>query len=628
MRGVITKVNRLGKYIEVSFPSFSLKYYTEDKNLLSNAKKEDSFFVKKGREQDGRLYCSTPPLIQPRKEALDYYLKKGKIKTYGTESWEELVKFSTSLLSEDKFRAAALNWWKKNIVFRSFRLISLSLHDARKIADLQGATNLEGVYEKVLEQPLVYPFLSIELCDKILSYHAKKIPSFMLPVLRLTRDIYKKLENGWVYTPEREIKRLLHCYSEYLPVLEELNISVENNCFYYRAVLEAEKKLVKKLLQLRETKVEKIEAHLESDLSSEQKEALKLCLDNPVVIVEGYAGTGKTTLIAELVRYLPNAVVLSFTGKAVSRLRKVVNETCCLTIHKLIYSDYVPSEIIIDEASMVSLPLFSALISRYPLKRIILVGDPFQLPPIEYGRVFERLISSKKFPSSKLSKIFRTTENLILENSFNLREGKLEEFSTGDSFQLISGEIPQVFQLVQSLYPEMVTIITPYVRFLRDLNKGCQDIYHRGKPFHLDIYNNRYFIGDRVMCTENDYDKDVFNGEEGVVIEVRAKKLRVQFASGIKEYDMEEEEDMAKISLAYAMSVHKAQGSEYPLVLFFLEKRPNGHSSFLNQRMIYTAITRAKEKLYFIGSSLELEEGCQRVLPFTYDNIVKRLSAS
>lgn len=622
MQGKVIKVNKSGKFLEVELPCGEVKFHTQDRKLLNHSRKKDLFYAHEAVVQEGNLVCLTPPLLQPDPKETEYYLAEGRIKGTG-EDFDTLTKTASSLNKHDIVRYKALGWWRKEIVHRALRLINVDTQTARKVAKIKGRDDLHGIREEIILNPMVYPFITLDDCVRLFSFHGKKIPPFMMPILRLTRKVYDNLNNGWVYTPEWEVKKILPDYSSYLKPLEELNVVKEGKFFYYREALEAEKTLAKRVTEIAgKEKYEVGETEPREGISPEQLEALRLCLREPLAIVEGYAGTGKTTIIAELVRRLPEAVVVSFTGKAVSRLKKVT-EGCCLTIHKLLFSEYIPSEIIIDEASMVSLPLFVSLVSRYPLRRLILIGDPCQLPPIEYGRVFEKLVASGLFPMARLSKVFRTQEDHILVNSLNLREGNLDRLEEGDNFRLLPGGVKEVLGLVEKLRPHEVTIISPYKNPLKELNRGCQEIYHKGKRSYPDLYGNRYYLGDRLMCRENDYEKEVFNGEEGIVTSINSKSMRVIFSSGIKEYNLQEEDDMEKVMHSYAISVHKSQGSEYNNVVFFLEDRI--HGSFINKRMVYTALTRAKEKMFLVGNEADIYHGCHKDLPPSYDNIISRL---
>lgn len=620
MRGKVISVNKLSHYIEVEFPEAVVQYTTDNKQFLHHTKRKDAFYVHEGKIQGKYLSTLTPPLISPNREEMDYYMQVGKIKI--SNDYDTLTRLSTSFSKQDIPQDHSFSWWRKNIVQRSFRLLGIDMGTAKKVAQVNKEKSLEGTYEAILQNPLIYPFISLETCQSIMAIFGKKIPESMLPLLRVSRKVYDNLGNGWVYTPEWEVRRLLPTYMDFLPSLEKLKIIKDGSCFYYVEALEAEKLFADYINKLNKADKFPLPEITEEHLSEKQKEGLELCLTEPLALIDGCAGAGKTTLIQALAKYLPSAVLVSLTGKAVSRLKKI-SKNLCMTIHKLLYSDHVPDILIIDEASMVPLALIVAVFAKCALKKLILVGDPFQLPPIDYGRVFERLLDSKRYPTVTLDQVFRTKENTILENSFNLRKGTLSSFSEGENFNLVSGDMDKVFDIVKSMIDKDVTIISPYTRPLRDLNRGCQEIYHKKKRFFIDMYGNRYFCGDRVMCTENDYDRDVFNGEGGKIVDINERKMRVEFASGTKEYNLQEEEDMAKISLSYATSVHKAQGSEHDNIILFLENR--SHGSFLNQRMIYTSLTRAKETFHFVGSKEELIVSCRKSISISHDNIIARL---
>jgi hypothetical protein len=620
MRGKVVSVNKLAHYIEVEFPEAVVQYTTDNKQFLHHARRKDAFFVHEGKIQGKYLSSLTPPLISPNREEMDYYMQVGKIKI--SNDYDTLTRLCTSFSKQDIPQDHSFSWWRKNIVQRSFRLLGIDMGTAKKVAQINKEKSLEGTYEAILGNPLVYPFIPLDVCQNIMAIFGKKIPESMLPLLRVSRKVYDNLGNGWVYTPEWEVRRMLPTYMDFLPSLEKLKIIKDGSCFYYVEAFEAEKLFAEYINKLASSDKTPLPEITDNDLSEKQRQGLELCLTEPFAMIDGCAGAGKTKLISTLAQYLPSAILVSLTGKAVSRLKKIT-KNCCMTIHKLLYSDLIPEIVIIDEASMVPLALAVAMFSKCPLKKLIMVGDPFQLPPIDYGRVFERLLDSKKYPTVTLDQIFRTKENTILENSFNLRKGSLSSFITGDNFNLVSGDMDKVFEIVKEMKDKDVTIISPYTRPLRDLNRGCQEIYHKKKRFFIDMYGNRYFCGDRVMCTENDYDRDVFNGEGGKIVDINEKKMKVEFSSGVKEYNLQEEEDMAKISLCYATSVHKAQGSEHDNIILFLENR--SHGSFLNQRMIYTSLTRAKETFHFVGSKEELVNSCRKEISASHDNIISRL---
>lgn len=619
MQGKVTAISKAGKYLEVEIDGNIYFYNTDKRKLLYNVRERDIFYAHEAKIQDKTIVAVTPPLISPDKNEVNHYLNKGKIKF--NHDYNTLTHLST-ILGTYNNQSHALAWWRKNIVQRSFYLIDVDMDSVKKIARLKGFDSLRGVYELILQNPLPYPFLKLEQCVYLSSFKGRKIPPFMYPLLRVSRKIYENLLNGHIYTPEKEIARLISNHDKCTEAFEEQNIVRDGNKYYYKEAFEAEKTLGRKVNKLLARDKHVYDLANVGDLSDDQIEALKLSLNEPIVCIEGHAGSGKSTLIIELVKKLPDAVVVSFTGKAVSHLRKITG-TLCLTIHKLLVSDFVPSEIIVDEASMVSLPLMVALLRRCELKRLILIGDPFQLPPIEYGRPFERMLQCN-IPKFSLSHVFRTKENAILDNTLNIRKGNLTSFITNENFVISGGGLDDVFNLVKSLQPKEVTIICPYTAPLNELNRGCQEIYHSGKNFYKDMFGNKYCLGDRVMCRENDYDRDIFNGEEGVVTSVDNNKIRVKFNSGIKDFSMTEGEEMSKIMCSYALSVHKSQGSEYDNVIFFLPNR--SHSNFINSRMIYTALTRAKEKLFYFGDIQELLLASGRKIPFVYDNIIANLN--
>lgn len=642
-------------------------YLTSLPQMIYNVREQDVFFCFSVSFECKMLICKTPPLIRPDESIPLYYLRKSGLSAEKVQLLEEKISsgeisdlFSSLvfLSSMSKESSVSLNpvltflsevvgekilkWWRKEIVLRRLKLLGLNFNDARKVSELiNEETSLYGVYESVLQNPLPFLFLDLEVCDSIYQMSGNKIRPELLRPLKIARQIYTRLvASGWVTTPTWWMDKNFPYYESEIQNLKLLSITKSEGMYYSRAY-EIEKEVCFKIAKLHlSTKLPEIETpcdeppqNLESDvlLTEQQQQALSLAVKCPFSLIVGSAGTGKTTIIRKLSQLLPNAYLVSFTGKAVSRLSMVTGKKA-YTIHKLYYSKKgvgsTITEVIIDEASMVSLPLFYKLL-EFPLIRLVMVGDPCQLPPIEWGRPFERIINSKMFPTSQLTQVFRTEDNFILENASRIRlnEGFFS-FSQGANFRIFEGGKEVVFDLIRRLIAtgrkqNDITVISPYNSMVAELNKGCQEIFHPDQPFVKDRFHRSFYEGDRIICTENDYLNNVFNGEEGIVTEICDEMIKVTFPSTTVIFKLQDEEDMGRITHSYVMTVHKSQGSEWPVVIFFLETRP--HKAFLNQRLMYTGITRAKEVLYCVGSEVDLAASCQKEAPKVFDNMLLRL---
>lgn len=372
-------------------------------------------------------------------------------------------------------------------------------------------------------------------------------------------------------------------------------------------------------------------------LSPEQLHALESILTRRVAILTGGPGTGKTTLIRAInatFEALGKKVVLAApTGRAARRLSEIVNKEA-KTIHRLLGYNFRDDSfeknpgnpidadtIIVDEASMVDTVLMYHLIKAVPLTSIlILVGDVFQLPSVGPGNVLKDIIASETVPVFYLTTIFRQArESPIIINAHMIREGEFPDLNPRES-----GEELSEFYFIEKHTPEAVvaTIVKLCSRSIPDrfyldsmkeiqvltpmhkgevgtlnLNKVLQQVLNKN-PTRLKGLGYVYKIGDKVMHLKNNYQKDVFNGDIGIVdaIDEETREVAVDYDGRTVIYEPEE---MDELSLAYAISIHKSQGSEYPAVVVPLMTQ---HYALLQRNLLYTAITRGKNLVVLVGT--------------------------
>jgi exodeoxyribonuclease V alpha subunit len=371
------------------------------------------------------------------------------------------------------------------------------------------------------------------------------------------------------------------------------------------------------------------------ELSHEQEQAVKMALEHPVSILTGGPGTGKTTCLKALIATLDHQKkrygLASPTGRAAKRLSEATGSPAS-TIHRLL--EFSPVDgfkrnpdnplnvdfLVVDEASMLDLLLTNHLLKALrPGTHLLFVGDIDQLPSVGAGDVLRDLIESKVAAVTRLETIFRQAEDSqIITNAHRINQGQTPFFAKGEQgdFYLFPAEdaaaaadwvvdvvterIPQTFgfdglgdiQVLSPLYrgPAGVTILNE--RLQEKLNPPAQ-----GKA-EKSLYGTIFRVGDKVMQTRNNYDKLVYNGDIGFIqgIDLVNQTLAVDFEGHPAEYEWSEADEL---TLAYAVSVHKAQGAEFPVIVMPVVTQ---HYMMLQRNLIYTAITRARNLCVLTGN--------------------------
>ena len=383
-------------------------------------------------------------------------------------------------------------------------------------------------------------------------------------------------------------------------------------------------------------------------LEEEQQEAVRQALQQKVLVITGGPGTGKTTLLNSLLALLRRAkfsfVLAAPTGRAAKRMAESAGEEA-MTIHRLL--EYNPHEggfqrsedrpleadvVIIDEASMVDLALMDNLLSAIDRhSHLVLIGDVDQLPSVGPGSVLRDLIDSGMIPVVMLRRIFRQDRHsLIVANAHRILQGQSLVTQSDNSerdFILLARESEE--EILQSL-KELVKEKLP-----RTLNLAADEIAHAIQlltPMHRGMLGtiqlNREMqsllnpIGDSLQRGEN-YDKGIYNGDLGRITDIDRKegKVHVDFYDKTVEYN---DDELDEISLAYATSIHKSQGSEYPVVVIPLHM---SHYMMLHRSILYTAVTRGKKRVVLVGSRRALAMAIQNVrLERRYTGLKEKLA--
>ena len=383
--------------------------------------------------------------------------------------------------------------------------------------------------------------------------------------------------------------------------------------------------------------------------SGEQEQAIRQAASSGLLLITGGPGTGKTTILNGILELLGRmqlkCLLAAPTGRAAQRLTEVTGEDAS-TIHRLLEAGIDPATgemvftrdesnplkadaVIVDEMSMVDVQLLSSLLHAIPKgRRVILVGDPDQLPPVGPGFPFQDMLRSEMLPTVRLTEIFRQAQkSLIVMNAHRVNRGQLPDLRTvnSDFFFMRRPTEDGVCQLIRDLCttrlpnnmgisPEQIQVLSPTRKGTvgtGNLNQLLQAALNPPAPDKKERKLGDYTFreGDRVMQIRNNYDimwkkrdglgvgAGIFNGDVGTIqkIDPAAETLTVVFDDREAEYDFSQ---LSELEPAYAMTVHKSQGSEYRAVILTAW---NGSPYLLTRSVLYTAITRARELLIIVG---------------------------
>ncbi|CAO4178699.1 SF1B family DNA helicase RecD2 [Methylorubrum populi] len=392
-----------------------------------------------------------------------------------------------------------------------------------------------------------------------------------------------------------------------------------------------------------------VEARTGKALSESQADAIRLALRARLCILTGGPGVGKTSTLDAILRILTakgvRVLLAAPTGRAAKRM---VEQTGleARTLHRLLEIDPrnggfqrgedTPLDcdlLIIDETSMVDVPLMNAVLKAVPERAgLILVGDVDQLPSVGPGQVLADLIASGRLPVARLTEIFRqAAESRIVVNAHSINTGRMPAGAPkGEESDFYLVEIDEAEEGVDTLV-ELVTrriprrfgldpirdiqVLTPMIRGSlgsRNLNNALQRELNPSPPVEVERFGWRFAPGDRVMETRNDYDRDVFNGDLGTIsaIDPDEEALTVDFDGRPVVYPFGELDTLVP---AFAKTIHKAQGSEYPAVVIPVVTQ---HRTMLARNLLYTGVTRGRRLVVLVGQrraiQMAIREGASR----------------
>lgn len=379
-------------------------------------------------------------------------------------------------------------------------------------------------------------------------------------------------------------------------------------------------------------------------LSDEQQQAVRRALCEPIMVLTGGPGTGKTTttraIVAAFEALGKKLQLASPTGRAAKRAAEVTGKEA-KTIHRLLVFDpekkgfkHGPGEpleldvLVIDESSMMDLVLTHSTLRAVPDgAQVIFVGDVDQLPSVGPGNVLADLINSGRVPVARLTQVFRqAAQSKIITNAHAINKGRMPELLppsaiASDKADCVfleveeSDEMPaKLAGVVAKSLPKLgykaeeITVLAPMQRGsvgAKNLNEVLQGVLNPPHPTKVEHARGPivFRVGDRVMQRVNNYDKNVFNGDVGAILEIDKENqtVGVQYPEGPVEYDFA---DMDQLVHAFSLTVHKSQGSEYPACVIALHMQ---HYMMLQRNLVYTALTRAKKIAVFVGSKRAIQ---------------------
>jgi exodeoxyribonuclease V alpha subunit len=385
-----------------------------------------------------------------------------------------------------------------------------------------------------------------------------------------------------------------------------------------------------------------VQNQLDITLAPRQVEAVKCALTNKVVVITGGPGTGKTTIINSILKIFAKArvkfLLAAPTGRAAKRMSEATGYEA-KTIHRLLeYSlqkggfqkdDKTPLKcdlLVVDEASMIDTILMHHFLKAIPpWATLILVGDVNQLPSVGAGAILQDIIASRTMPVMELNEIFRQArESLIIVNAHKINQGLMPTLKPSGhklaDFYFIEQEEPEkilgiILELVKERIPSRfgfdpvddIQVLTPMHKGMvgaGNLNKELQQALNPG-PDSLTRGGKNFRLQDKVMQIQNNYEKEVFNGDLGRIVRIdpESQEVIIDFDGRRVPYDYA---DLDEVVLAYACSIHKSQGSEYPAVVIPILTQ---HYVLLQRNLIYTAVTRGRKLVILVGTRKALAMG-------------------
>lgn len=493
--------------------------------------------------------------------------------------------------------------------------------------------------------------------------------------------------NLFLYESElmQRVSKVLDVDADYKPAIEALilerKLVLENDKYFLKQIYKDELDIAKRIKEINRQKFDQLDSDLLNlmlsqiaiqksiDYTEKQIEAIITAMQNPITIITGGPGTGKTTLIDGLLELYAKyykiklktkeasseIALMAPTGRASKRMKELLDFPA-RTIHSHLGFDFeksfnskseplVQNLIIIDEASMIDIFLMKRLLdSILDGTRVVIVGDEDQLPSVGPGYVLGDLIASNILPVIRLKEIHRQAKNshiVKLATAINNQNLSVDDLMSHNDVTFYSGSqedikrviLNQIGGAIQKGYDliEDIQVLIPQYKGDLGIDQMNLEIQARFNPNYkqsnyMSFADKTYYIGDKVIQLQNDKDKAIMNGDIGVVKKIHKndknqKVLEVSFDGHLVHY---EQNELETLNLAYVISIHKSQGSEYQVVFLPIIK---SYMHMLKKELIYTAITRAKSHLLILGDLRLLQYASNQLVEKRHTMLKERLQS-
>ena len=624
---------------------------------------------------------STPPTSL---EGIEKYLASGMIKGVGPvyakklvaafgENVFEIIEASPQRLREvtgvGQSRAAQITkgWADQRII----RDIMLFLH-SHKISTARAVRIYKTYGARAIEVITLDPYrlardirgIGFVSADTIAQQIGIEKTSLLRARAGIAYALTKAMDDGHCGLPRNLLlssaQELLDISAELVIQALELEIGCKNvvqetidqiECIFLSGLFFAEKAIAKKLLSLTKSPLpwpfidsvvalKWVEEQTSVSLSQTQKQAIEVALSSKVLVITGGPGVGKTTLVNSILKILQTKklriALAAPTGRAAKRLFECTGMEA-KTLHRLLETNPISGGfsknedaplacdlLIIDETSMVDIPLMHAVMKALPpTAALILVGDIDQLPSVGPGQVLSDLIHSNTIPVIRLTEVFRQAlTSRIITSAHTINQGHMPELNTNSDvesdFYFIQAStsedaLDKIIKMLKERIPLKfgfspftdIQVLCPMGRGIvgtKNLNVELQKALNPPTEKSISRFGWTFGVGDKVMQIENNYDKNVYNGDIGIITAISHEESEVviSYDERLVVYEFGECDE---IVLAYATTIHKSQGSEYPAVIIPLMMQ---HYTMLKRNLIYTGITRGKKLVIVIGEKKAL----------------------